>query len=246
MDVLVTGAAGYIGSVVAQELIEEGDYVVALDNLELGHREAVAPEALFIQADLGDREKLDLIFKNHRIEAVVHLASLSSVAESMSAPEKYFRTSVTCGMNLVDTMIRHGVNKLVFSSTVSVYGSPESVPIRESDPTVPVSPYGESKLMFERILHWYGYAHGLNYISLRCFNVAGARGRLGEDHEPAPRLVSSVLKVAQGQMEHVPLIGTDFPTEDGSSIRDYTHVADVARAHLLALKHLDTDRFNKA
>ncbi|HEX76464.1 MAG TPA: UDP-glucose 4-epimerase GalE [Dehalococcoidia bacterium] len=246
MNILVTGAAGYIGSIVVQELIKERHSVVALDNLKHGHREAVSPEAPFIQAEIGGAERLGQVFKDNKLEAVAHLAAEVQVEESMSAPEKYFRTNLICGMNLLDTMLRYNVNKLVFSSTAAVYGNPDSIPIEESHPTMPINPYGESKLMFEKVLDWYGYAYGLKFISLRYFNAAGASDRLGEDHDPETHLIPNVLKVALGQCQHVVVFGTDHPTSDGTCIRDYIHVSDIARAHILALKHLERSQANKA
>ena len=173
MNILITGAAGYIGSIVTDELIRESNSVVAIDNLRQGHREAVVPKASFIQLDLADTEKLEQIFRNHKLDAVVHLAAEALVGESMVDPRKYFHTNLVCSINLLDTMLRYDVNKIIFSSTAAIYGNPEAIPIKESHPTVPASPYGESKLMFEKILHWYKHAYGLEFISLRYFNAAG-------------------------------------------------------------------------
>jgi len=246
MNVLTTGAAGYIGSIVTDELIKEGHSVIALDNLEQGHREAVVPQALFIQADLGDSDKLNQIFMNNKIEAVMHLAAVTEVAESISDPGKYFQTNLVYSINLLRTMLNYDVNKLVFSSSAAVYGNPKGIPIKENAPTVPVNPYGESKLMFEKILHWYGNACNLNFISLRYFNAAGASGSFGEDHEPETHLIPNILKVALGHCDCVTVFGTDYPTEDGSCIRDYIHVLDIAKAHIQALKHLSSKKINKA
>lgn len=239
--ILVTGGAGYIGSVVVKELIREGYSVIVLDNLEQGHREAVSPEALFIKGDMGDPKILADIFCNYKIEAVVHLAAKDSVSESMSHPEEYFRTNAVFSIDLLNMMLRLGVNKIVFSSSAAVYGYPQKIPITEDYPTVPVNPYGQSKLMVEQILRWYGLAYGLRFTSLRYFNAAGAWGGLGEDHNPETHLIPTILKVALGQLNYVPVFGTDYPTKDGSCIRDYIHVADIAEAHLLALKSLETN-----
>lgn len=246
MNVLITGAAGYIGSIVTEEMIKEENHVVALDNLKQGHREAIAPEAVFIQADLGNSEDLDYIFRCYQIEAVMHLAAETTVEFSITDPRKYFQNNVICGINLLDTMLKHGVDKLVFSSTAAVYGASEEVPINEGAPKNPVNSYGESKLMFERVLHWYGHAYGLKFISLRYFNAAGASERFGEDHNPETHLIPNVLKVALGRAAHIPIFGIDYPTKDGSCIRDYIHVLDIAKAHILGLKHLERNRGNKA
>jgi UDP-glucose 4-epimerase len=240
MDILVTGAAGYIGSIVTEQLLREGNRVIALDNLQQGHREAVAPEAVFIKADLGDPEALDEVFRRYPIEAVMHLAAETVVEYSMTDPGRFFRTNVVYGINLLDTMLKHNVNRLIFSSTAAIYGEPEAIPIKEEHPLRPVNAYGESKLMFEQILQWYGQAYGLKSISLRYFNAAGASEEYGYDHHPATLLIPVVLKVALGQSDYVSIYGTDYPTRDGTCIRDYIHVLDIASAHLLALKHLDS------
>ncbi len=245
MNVLITGAAGYIGSVVTQELIKKGNSVIALDNLQQGHREAIASEARFIQADLRDSNNIDEVFRRHKIEAVMHLAAEALVGESMSNPNKYFHTNLVGGINLLDTMLKYGVHKLIFSSTAAVYGNPETVPITETHSTAPTNAYGESKLMFEKVLYWYGYAYRLKFISLRYFNAAGAIGELGEDHEPETHLIPNILKVALGQSEYVVTFGTDYPTRDGSCLRDYIHISDIAKAHILALKHLEESKADK-
>ncbi len=246
MHVLVTGAAGYVGSIVTEELVKQGYSVIALDNLQQGHRKAVAPEAVFIQADLGNLEELDSAFRRHQIEAVMHLAAESIVEYSTTDPKRFFQNNVIYGANLLDTMLKYGVDKLVFSSSAAVYGEPRKVPIEESAPTRPVNAYGESKLMFERILYWYGNAYGLKFISLRYFNAAGASERFGENHDPETHLVANVLKVALGQKDYVPIFGTDYPTKDGSCIRDYVHVLDIAKAHVLVLRQLEGNIVNKA
>ena len=246
MNILVTGGAGYIGSIVAEELVKEGNFVVALDNLKQGHREAITPEAVFVQADLGNLEKLDDVFHRYSIEAVMHLAAESCVEHSMSDPGRFFQNNVIDGMNLLDTMLKHSVYRLVFSSTASVYGTPDKVPIEEDDAKRPVNPYGESKLIFERVLHWYGYVYGFNFVCLRYFNAAGASERFGEAHNPETHLIPSIFKVVLGQVEHIPVFGIDYPTKDGSCVRDYIHVLDIARAHILSLKYLETNKGNRA
>lgn len=245
MNILVTGAAGYIGSIVTEALIKEGHFVIALDNLRRGHRNAIHPDALFVLADIADSQKLAQLFSNNQIDAVMHLAADVQVSESMSSPEKYFYTNVVSGMTLLNTMLKHKVNKLVFSSTAAVYGNHVSVPVKETHPTLPINPYGESKLAFERILHWYGIAYGLSFISLRYFNAAGASERFGSEHENETLLVPNVLKVALGKQEYLPVFGTDYPTKDGTCIRDYIHVSDIAKAHTLALKQLGKGQSNK-
>jgi UDP-glucose 4-epimerase len=246
MNILLTGAAGYIGSIVAEELSKEGNFVVAMDNLQQGHREAVIPEAEFVQVDLANPGELDNVFYSYRIEAVMHLAAESRVEYSMTDPRRFFQNNVIGGINLLDTMLKHSVYRLIFSSTAAVYGIPEKVPIEEDDTRRPVNPYGESKLMFERVLHWYGYVYELRFVCLRYFNAGGASERFGEAHNPETHLIPNVLKVALGQVEHVPIFGTDYPTKDGSCVRDYIHVLDIARAHVLCLNYLETNQVNKA
>jgi UDP-glucose 4-epimerase len=246
LNILVTGAAGYIGSIVTEQLVREYDLVIAIDNLQQGHREAVIEGAEFIKAELGSADELEQVFRRYHIDAVAHLAAESIVSRSMTDPRQSFHNNVVYGINLLDTMLKHGVHKLVFSSTAAVYGEPEAVPITESAAEKPVNPYGESKLIFERILHWYGQAYGLSCISLRYFNAAGASERFGEDHHPESHLIPNIMKVALGQDAQIPVFGNDYPTADGSCIRDYIHVADIARAHILALKQLDNHTGNKA
>jgi len=246
LNVLVTGGAGYIGSVITEELIKEGNSVVVIDNLQQGHREAVSPEAEFVQTDLADTEALDRVFRTHRIDVVVHMAAESIVPDSVTDPMKFFNNNIGCGLNLLDTMIKHDVLEIIFSSTAAVYGEPSKIPIEEKDPVGPVNAYGESKLMFERILHRYGNAYGLKFISLRYFNAAGASERFGEDHSPETHLIPNILKVALGQEKQVSVFGNDYPTRDGSCIRDYIHVVDIAREHILPLKNLKKGEFNKA
>lgn len=239
MNILVTGAAGYIGSVVTDELIRRGDSVIALDNLEQGHREAINPQALFIQADLADLPGLEGTFHRYEIEAVVHLAANSLVGKSMKEPRQFFQNNIVNGMNLLNVMLKHHVHKIVFSSSAAVYGEPEKIPIEENHATRPINPYGESKLIFERILYWYRQAYGLSSISLRYFNAAGASEERGEGHNPETHLIPNILKVAMGQSDKLPIFGVDYPTSDGSGIRDYIHVIDIARAHILSLKRME-------
>jgi UDP-glucose 4-epimerase len=239
MNILVTGAAGYIGSIVTERLLAEGYHVIALDNLQKGHRQAIDPETRFIYDDLCDPTLLDDIFSACQIAGVMHFAADSIVTESMTNPQKYFYNNITCGLNLLNSMIKYNVNKLVFSSSAAVYGTPDNLPITENAPLVPVNPYGETKLMFEKILKWYGIAYGLNSISLRYFNASGATSLHGEHHEPETHLIPNVLKAALGKVQHVPIFGTDYQTKDGTCIRDYVHVVDIADAHLRALDRID-------
>jgi len=240
MHILVTGAAGYIGSMVTKSLINEGYQVIALDNLQQGHQEAVHPHARFIKADLRDVTMLKKVLGQYPIEAVVHLAAVSFVGESVVNPQKYFQSNLVFGINLLEAMLEHNVKKLVFSSSAAVYGSPDAKQIVEGQPIVPpLNPYGETKLMFERILKRYEHAYDLQHVSLRYFNAAGADEDLGEDHEPETHLIPNVLKVALGQAEAIPVFGTDYPTHDGTCIRDYIHVSDIAQAHVIALRQFD-------
>lgn len=239
MNVLVTGGAGYVGSIVAEELLKEGYKVIIVDNLQQGHQEAVLPEVEFIRADIGNFKALDEAFQRFRIDAVMHMAAETVVEYSMTAPGRYFQNNVVGGLNLLEVMLMHNVHRLVFSSSAAVYGEPKTIPIEEDHPKAPTNAYGESKLMFERILQWYGTAYGLKFISLRYFNAAGASLRLGEDHCPETHLIPNVLRVALGQASEVPIFGEDYPTKDGSCVRDYVHVLDIARAHILALNKLD-------
>jgi len=239
MAVLVTGGAGYIGSHTVAALLEKGERVVVLDNLVQGHRKAV-PGGTLCQGDLLDEAFLDRGFAEHDIEGVIHFAASSLVGESMRDPGKYYRNNVGGTLNLLEAMRRAGVTRLVFSSTAAVYGEPERVPIREEDRTEPTNVYGETKLAMEKMIRWYGAIHGIRYMSLRYFNAAGAHesGRIGEDHRPETHLIPLVLQVALGKRERIDVFGDDYPTEDGTCIRDYIHVSDLADAHILALEHL--------
>jgi UDP-glucose 4-epimerase len=235
MNVLVTGGAGYIGSVVAERLAHFGHLPVVYDNLSEGHRDAVPQEAVMIKADLSDARALADSMREHRVEAVIHLAGSAQVGESMSDPAKYFRNNVVTGAGLLDAMLECGVGRIVFSSTAAVYGEPEASPIMEDAPQRPTNPYGETKLAFEKMLHWYAAAYQMRYASLRYFNAAGATATRGEDHRHETHLIPLVLGCALGKRERVEIYGEDYPTPDGTCVRDYIHVADLADAHILAL-----------
>ena len=237
--VLVTGGAGYIGSVVAEELVRDGHHVVVYDSLYKGHREAVVPGAEFIQADVTDGDTLRRTLIDQRIESVIHMAADSLVGESVEEPAKYYRNNVVAGLSLLDAMHQASVTRLVFSSTAATYGEPLKQPITETDQTAPTNPYGETKLAFEHVLRWYESAYGIHYASLRYFNAAGATTLCGESHDPETHLIPIVLQVAAGQRPHVTVFGDDYPTRDGTCVRDYIHVVDLARAHILALGILD-------
>jgi UDP-glucose 4-epimerase len=239
MRILVTGGAGYIGSVVTEELLNDGHEAVVFDSLYKGHRSAVDPRAKVVQADLTEAETLREVLKANHIDAVVHMAADSLVGESVDQPAKYYRNNLANGLNLLDAMRDCSVRKFVFSSTAATYGEPERQPITETDPANPTNPYGETKLAFERALHWYEGAYGLRYASLRYFNAAGASERCGEWHDPETHLIPLVLQVAAGMRPDVAVYGNDYPTADGTCIRDYIHVVDLARAHILALGILD-------
>ncbi|MGH9531382.1 MAG: UDP-glucose 4-epimerase GalE [Terriglobales bacterium] len=238
MRLLVTGGAGYIGSVVAAELLKAGHSVVIFDNLSHGRRAAVPAGASLVVGDIESRPQIDDLFRSHAIHAVLHFAALVEAAESMQVPERYFRTNTVATLTLLESMREHGVGRLVFSSTAAVYGAPERIPIEESDPMQPSNAYGESKLMVERMLEWFHTVYGLRYASLRYFNAAGAVGGLGEDHRPESHLIPLILRVALGREPHVKICGTDYSTPDGTCIRDYIHVLDLAAAHHLALEAL--------
>ncbi len=239
MNILVTGGAGYIGSIVVEELVKAGERVIVYDNLSQGHRDAVDPRAVFVKGELADIAALNAVFQQHNIEAVMHFASSTLVAESVANPLLYFRNNVVCGLNLFEAMLQHGVKKFILSSTANLFAEPERMPIDEEERIVPGSPYGESKFILERMLHWLDRSHGLRYAALRYFNAAGASPNYGEDHDPETHLIPLVLKVALGQREHIEIYGTDYPTPDGTCVRDYIHVIDLAQAHILALRALE-------
>ncbi|NBR85129.1 MAG: UDP-glucose 4-epimerase GalE [Verrucomicrobia bacterium] len=235
MNVFVTGGAGYIGSVCVEELINAGHTVTVFDNLSEGHRSAVDPRARFLLGDLADRELVARSLTEARAEAVIHFAAHALVGESMQNPGKYFRNNVANGLNLLDAAVAAHVRKFVFSSTCATYGVPEQMPMDETLPQRPVNPYGESKLMFERMLQWYQQLHGLEFVAFRYFNAAGASKKFGEHHRVETHLIPNVLKVALGQKEQCDIFGTNYPTLDGTCIRDYIHIVDLAQAHILAL-----------
>jgi UDP-glucose 4-epimerase len=238
MQMLVTGGAGYIGSVVVEELLRDGHRVTIYDDLSKGHREAISPEAEFVQGNLLDGHRLRAAL-TQQVEAVIHLAAHSLVGESVEQPAKYYLNNVMGGLSLLDVMRDEHVSRIVFSSTAAVYGNPLKQPIEETDPTSPSNPYGETKLAFERALSWYERAYGLRYVALRYFNAAGASERSGELHDPETHLIPIVLQVASGKRPHVEVYGSDYSTRDGTCVRDCVHVVDLARAHVLALDALD-------
>jgi UDP-glucose 4-epimerase len=241
MSILVTGGAGYIGSIVTEGLVEQGEQVVVLDNLTYGHREAVHPQATFVEGDLADREALRAVFDGHGIEAVMHFASYSLVGESMKQPFKYIGENVTNGLNLLQEAVAYDVRRFILSSTANLFDDPQRLPIDEEEHIVPGSPYGESKNILERVLHWLDHIYGFRYAALRYFNAAGASpsGERGEDHDPETHLIPLTLQVALGQREKIVIFGDDYPTRDGTCVRDYIHVSDLAQAHILALQALD-------
>jgi UDP-glucose 4-epimerase len=249
MNVLVVGGAGYIGSHMVKMLLEHGHQVLAFDNLSGGHRDALLGAEL-VQADLADRAALDAVFAGQQFDAVMHFASFIEVGESVRLPDKYYRNNVSNTLNLLDAMVAHGVKRFIFSSTAAIFGEPRQVPIDEGQLSRPLNPYGHSKSMVEQILADYKRAFGLRHICLRYFNAAGADlgGLLGERHEPETHLIPLVLQVASGRREHIAVYGRDYPTPDGTCIRDYIHVVDLCSAHLLALYRLQdgghSDCFN--
>lgn len=238
MRVLVTGGAGYIGSVVAEALLARGHGVVVYDNLAGGHRDVVPDGAPLVVGDVLDGPTLGAELREHRIEGVVHLAGLSLVGESVGSPDRYYHANVVGGLTLLDAMHRAGVGLVVFSSSAAVYGEPSKQPIEEDDPPAPTNPYGETKLAVERAIGWYARAFGLRGVSLRYFNAAGASARRGERHDPETHLIPLVLQVAAGRRESVTVYGDDYPTRDGTCVRDYVHVLDLADAHVRALDAL--------
>ncbi|MDO4168803.1 MAG: UDP-glucose 4-epimerase GalE [Lachnospiraceae bacterium] len=241
MKILVLGGAGYIGSHTVYELIDAGNEVVIIDNLETGHIEAVHPEAKFYQGDLRNRDFVDSVLDQEKeIDAVIHFAANSLVGESMIHPLKYYDNNL-CGTKvMLESLVAHGINKIVFSSTAATYGEPEKVPILETDKTEPTNTYGETKLSMEKMFKWVGKAHGLRFVSLRYFNACGAHesGNIGEDHSPETHLIPLILQVPNGKREAISIFGTDYDTKDGTCIRDYIHVTDLAQAHILAVQYL--------
>jgi UDP-glucose 4-epimerase len=244
VKILVVGGAGYIGSVCAELLLDAGHTVSIFDNLSEGHRTAIDPRAEFIECDLEDRQSVERLLVRRQPDAVMHFAANALVGESMQNPSKYFRNNIANGINLLDAMIQANVPKLIFSSTCAIFGPPDRVPIDETMPTRPINPYGESKLAFEKILRWYDQIHGLKFVSLRYFNAAGASEKFGEDHRVETHLIPNVLKVALGEKPHVEIFGTDYETPDGTCIRDYIHIIDLAQAHILALGASKSEFYN--
>lgn len=246
MSVLVLGGAGYVGSHAVYQLIDQGKDVVVIDNLQTGHEEAVHPDATFYQGDIRDIEFLRQVFGNESIESVIHFAANSLVGESMEIPLEYYDNNVYGTQVLLQAMVEFGVKKIVFSSTAATYGEPKAVPITEDMETSPTSTYGETKLAMEKMMKWTEEAHGINYVSLRYFNVAGAResGEIGEDHDPETHLIPIILEAALGKRPHVTIFGQDYDTPDGTCIRDYIHVEDLINAHLLALDYLNKGESN--
>jgi UDP-glucose 4-epimerase len=244
MKIFVVGGAGYIGSVCAQLLLDQGHEVAIFDNLTEGHRDAIDSRATFIQGDLGERTKIEGALSTARPDAVMHFAAYALVPESMRDPSKYFRNNISNGLNLLDAMVETGVRRIIFSSTCAIFGPPERVPIDETAVPRPISPYGESKLAFEKILRWYDEIHGFKFVALRYFNAAGATEKFGEDHRPETHLIPTVLRVALGKSPNVEVYGTDYDTPDGTCIRDYIHILDLAHAHILALTATGSGFYN--
>jgi UDP-glucose 4-epimerase len=236
---LVTGGAGYIGSIVVEQLIQAGESVVVFDNLYQGHRAAVHPDAIFVEGDLADRVAVDTLLGEHQPEAIMHFASHTLVGESMKNPFRYLGENVTNGLNLLQAAVQHGVRRFILSSTANLFDDPERMPIDERERIVPGSPYGESKHILERMLYWLDRIYDLRYAALRYFNAAGASAERGEDHHPELHLIPIVLGVALGKRDKVLVFGDDYPTRDGTCVRDYIHVIDLAQAHILALRALD-------
>ncbi|MBN1218304.1 MAG: UDP-glucose 4-epimerase GalE [Anaerolineae bacterium] len=239
MKILVTGGAGYIGSIVVEQLVKEGEEVIVFDNLYQGHRAAVHPDAVFVEGDLADRAAVEAVFDRHRPEAIMHFASYTLVGESMEKPFLYLGQNVTNGLNLLQSAVAHNVRRFILSSTANLFDDPERMPIDEAERIVPGSPYGESKYILERFLYWLDKTQGFRYAALRYFNAAGASAERGEDHAPELHLIPIVLQVALGQRDKVIIFGDDYPTRDGTCVRDYIHVIDLAQAHILALNALD-------
>ncbi|HBA97007.1 MAG TPA: UDP-glucose 4-epimerase GalE [Lachnospiraceae bacterium] len=240
MKILVLGGAGYIGSHTVSELVDSGEEVVIADNLETGHIEAVNPKAKFYKGDIRNKEFVDSVFESEKIDAVIHFAANSLVGESMVNPLKYYDNNLYGTKVLLESMVEHGVDKIVFSSTAATYGEPESIPILETDRTEPTNPYGETKLSMEKMMKWTDVAHGLRYVALRYFNACGAHksGQIGEAHSPETHLIPLILQVPNGQREAINIFGDDYDTKDGTCVRDYIHVTDLAQAHILAVKYL--------
>ena len=239
MKVLVTGGAGYIGSIAVEQLIQAGEEVVVFDNLYQGHQQAVHPRAAFVQGDLSDRAAVDAVLAQHKPDAIMHFASHTLVGESMEKPFLYIGQNIVNGLNLLESAVEHGVLKFILSSTANLFDKPERMPIDETERIIPGSPYGESKNILERMLYWLDRTKGMRYACLRYFNAAGASEERGEQHNPESHIIPLVLQVALSQRDHFNIFGDDYPTPDGTCIRDYIHVIDLAQAHILALHALD-------
>lgn len=250
MTIAVLGGAGYIGSHTVAQLVKAGQDVVVLDNLITGHKRAVDPKARFYQGDIRDYHFLSQVFSQEKIDGIIHFAAFSIVPESMKDPLKYFDNNTSGMITLLEAMNQFGIKKIVFSSTAATYGEPKQVPIHEEDPQVPTNPYGESKLAMEKIIKWADVAYGIKFVALRYFNVAGAMpdGSIGEDHHPETHLIPIILQAAAGTRDGLQIFGDDYPTKDGTNVRDYVHVVDLADAHILAMKYLseghDSNAFN--
>ena len=244
MRVFVAGGAGYIGSACTEYLLDRGYEVTVFDDLITGHVEAVDPRAKFIKANLADRENLKKVVKEGNYDAIMHFAAFSLVGESMKNPSKYFNNNLANAINLADAAVEGGVKTFVFSSTAATFGEPKEIPIREDAPQLPINPYGESKLCFEKVLNWYSRIYGLKYAALRYFNAAGATEKYGEDHNPETHLIPILLQVAQGKREKAMLFGDDYDTPDGTCIRDYIHILDLAQAHEKALYAPKSGHYN--
>ena len=240
MAILVTGGAGYVGSHTVHLLNRLGYRLAVVDNLSTGFQAAVPENVHFYRGDIRDRDFLDAVFRTETVEGVIHFAACSQVGESMAHPLRYYNNNLGGTETLLECMVEHGVKIIVFSSSAAVYGEPEQIPIQETAPTAPTNCYGETKIAMERMMHWTEVAHGLRYVALRYFNACGAQrdGQIGEAHTPETHLIPLVLQVANGQRESVSIFGTDYPTADGTCVRDYVHVEDLAQAHLLALEYL--------
>lgn len=238
MAILVTGGAGYIGSVVVEDLLNRGEKVIVLDNLTYGHKQAVSEDAVLYSGDIGDEALVSEILQNHEIEACMHFSAFAYVGESVENPKIYYQNNVEQTLRLLDTLLEHQVKRFVFSSTCATYGEPQQVPIGESHPQSPANPYGWSKFMVEKVLESYDAAYGLKYVALRYFNACGATERCGEHHDPETHLIPLVLFTAQDKLPHISIFGDDYPTPDGTAIRDYIHISDLSQAHLLAIDHL--------
>ena len=239
MVLLVTGGAGYIGSICVEELLLQGHRVIVVDNLQEGHREAVLPEAVFHEGNFGDRSLLRMIFQKHAVDAVIHFAADTRVESSMIDPCQFFNNNVVNGITLLDVMREFNCDRMIFSSTAATFGEPRYIPIDEKHPQLPVNPYGESKLMFERILDWYHRAYDLKFNALRYFNAAGASERLGDAKRTVTLLIPVTIQVLLGQREKLYIFGNDYPTKDGTCVRDYVHVSDLAQAHIKAMQNLE-------